>query len=84
MGDLYMYADGETFGLTFCTPLTYKGEFYAALCYDIKITQQTIQFQNQEVQDNQLQSKPIILQRSDEQFVQFLEVVALGLLEDEG
>lgn len=42
MGNLYSYASGGEFGLTFCVPLKQKDNFYGALCYDIKITQQEI------------------------------------------
>ena len=39
MGDLYSYAGGDDFGLTFCVPLKKRNTFHAALCYDIKITE---------------------------------------------
>ena len=44
MGDLYAYASGSVFGLTFCVPLYEYGEYYGAVCYDIKITQYPMPF----------------------------------------
>lgn len=44
MGDLYQYANGKLFGITFCVPLERRGEFYGALCYDIKVSQPLIPF----------------------------------------
>ena len=79
MGDLYSYASGDEFGLTFCVPLSQGGQFHAALCYDIKITEEEVQFFGKRNDDFSLPLKPLILQKDSSKFVKFLEIVATGL-----
>ena len=42
MGDIYLYAGSGDYGLTFCAPIMLRGQFYAAICYDIVIFQTPI------------------------------------------
>ena len=78
MGDLYQYASGSIFGFTFCAPLRKGGVFYAALCYDIKITSKAIPFQAESTKGSPLFEIPLILQQKQDEFFNFLEKLALG------
>lgn len=62
MGNVYRFANDNKFGLTFCVPLYSQGEFYAALCYDIMITQSAIPFLEASELSFDLQTTPLILQ----------------------
>ena len=65
MGDIYAFANDNKFGMTFCVPLlSLEGEFYAALCYDLKIIQKPIPFLRDENLTFKLQSTPLVLQQS--------------------
>lgn len=61
MGDLYRFANSQVFGLTLCVPVKNRGEFYAALCYDVKITQKAIPFVGDSNVSFELYKTPMIL-----------------------
>ena len=78
MGDLYMNAGSDTFGITFCAPMTIDGDLYGALCYDINIKQRYIPFIEVSQMSLDLQSEPLILQSLTNKFLRMLQRVAIN------
>lgn len=74
LGDLYTFAGDGSFGLTFCVPLKQNGEFHAALCYDLNISQTPVYTLST---DSRIQADPLILQRDKEDFSKFITDLAL-------
>ena len=83
MGDLYEFAGSGELGLTFCVPLSYSDEFYGALCSDYNISQIPIEFEGVNDENLGIYSKPQVLQRDADKFIESLEQYAQSIDEEE-